>query len=75
MSEYICTFIGTKICYSAKQRSLLRKSFSKETYPSQDTLRNLSQMVGLSKHQVYQWFCNERRNERNKKIKLSGKGK
>ena len=60
---------------SEKELSLLKESFAKDPYPSRDTLRNISEIVGQSELRVYRWFNEERRKERDKKIKLSTESK
>ena len=61
--------------FSVEQRLVLRQSFEKEPYPSQDTLKNLSEMVGESKQKVKRWFDNERKKKKHKSIKESTESK
>ena len=56
---------------SEKQSSVLMESFVKDPYPTWDTLRNVSEVIGLSEQKVYRWFDEERSKERDNKIKIS----
>ena len=41
------------------QRSVLKESFAKHPYPNQDTLRNLSDVLGVDKRKLHNWFISE----------------
>ena len=58
-----------------EQRLVLRQSFEEEPYPSQDTLKSLCEMIGESERKVIMWFGNQRKKEREKKIKISTESK
>ena len=52
------------------QRSVLQEWFAKDPYPKKDTIRNLSNVLGLDKRKVYNWFNIKRSTLRKKKLPL-----
>ena len=60
--------------FSDEQKSVLRQSFAKQAYPSEDTLKSLSKVVGLSEQVIHTWFRNERERKRGKRTERSTKG-
>ena len=52
------------------QRSMLTQWFAKDLYPKQDTIRYLSDVLGVDKGKVYRWFITERKRLKKKKIAL-----
>lgn len=49
------------------QRSVLNQWFQKDQYPTQDTIRNLSNSIGVDKGKVHNWF-----NIKRSKLRKSG---
>ena len=47
--------------FDGNQRSVLKQWFAKDPYPSMDTIRNLSDVLGVDKRKVYSWFEVQRR--------------
>ena len=58
----------TRIHVSDEQKLMLRQSFAEEINPSLDTLRSLSEAVGLSEQRIHKWFSNERNRRKKKEV-------
>ena len=53
--------------FDHNQISLLKQYFAQDPYPKQDTLKSLSDMLGVHKMKVYNWFYRKRaKSTRNK---------
>ena len=57
------------------QRSVLKQWFAKDPYPKRDTIRKLSDTLGVDKRKVYNWFNNERNRLKKNKIPLPAQSK
>ena len=49
---------------NANEVSMLNQSFANNAYPTHDTVRNLTEALGVSADKVYSWFCCERAKRR-----------
>ena len=56
------------------KRSVLQKSFAKNTYPSKATLHELSNQLGLNIPTLQRWFRKERQTVINEKHQTSSSG-
>ena len=54
--------------FNNDQISVLKESFARDPYPKQDTLRNLSDVLGVHKRKVYNWFYKKRKNIKKEEI-------
>ena len=56
------------IHFDDNQRLVLKESFAKDPYPTQDTIKILSDVLGVDKRKVRRWFSSERCRLRKKKV-------
>jgi len=54
----------TIYCFKEKSRNVLKTSYQRNRYPSQEERRRLAELTGLSMVQVSNWFKNRRQRER-----------
>lgn len=54
----------TIYCFKEKSRNVLKTSYTRNRYPSQEERRRLAELTGLSMVQVSNWFKNRRQRER-----------
>ena len=59
-----------RVILADHQKLILMEIYAKESHPSKETIRKLSEVIGLSELKVEYWFCNQRRKDREKKSNL-----